>query len=76
MNNYLYKVVYQPNNRQTLITKEYTDIKEIQDDFKITKEQIKNFYMSIGAVSHESIRKIDKIIVPLKKPRKILITFD
>ena len=43
MNNYIYKVVYQPENRQVLLTKEYTDIKEIQDDFKITKEQIKNF---------------------------------
>jgi len=76
MDNYTYKVLYQPKERQVLLSKEYTDIKAIQEDFKITKEQIKNFYMSIGAVSHESIRRIDKIVVPLKKPKKIVITFD
>ena len=76
MNNYIYKVVYQHPKRQLMLTKDYMDVKEIQEDFKITKEQIKNFYMSVGAVSHESIRRIDKIVVPLKKPKKIVITFD
>ena len=76
MNNFLYKVVYIPNGSETLKIKEYNQIKEIQEDFKITKEQIKNFYLSVSAVSHENIRRIDRCIVPLKKPKKIVITFD
>jgi len=77
MDNYIYNVVYQLNNREGVLkSKEYSDIKEIQNDFKITKEQIKNFYMSISAVSHDTIRKIERSVVPIKKPKKIVITFD
>ena len=76
MNNFIYKVVYQPQGREALKTKEYNEIKDIQEDFKITKEQIKNFFLSVSAVKHESIRRIDRCVVPLKKPQKIVITFD
>lgn len=74
MDNYIFRVFYQKSN--SMSSKDYSEMKSIQKDFKITREQIKNFYMNVRAVNHDTIRRIEKINIPIKKPRKIIISFD
>jgi len=75
MDKYIYKVYYK-DKKNRFKDKAFLEIKEIQKAFDITKDQITNFYMSVGAVKHDTIYKIEKIPEPIKKPCNITITFD
>jgi len=75
MDKYYFKVYYK-DKRNRYRDKCFLDIDEIKKSFNITKDQIINFYMSVGAVKHESIIKIEKIPEPIKRPCKITISFD
>jgi len=75
MEGYVYKVNYINYSNQT-IEKEYLDIDEIKTDFNITRDQIINFYMCVSAVKHDSIVKIERKPIPLKKPCNIIIDFN
>ncbi len=69
-----YKVVYIENNKKK--EKLFNSIKEISKAFDIPKETIFNIYTKIHGVSHDNIISIERLSIPLKSDRKILINFD
>jgi|TARA_R110000787_G_scaffold271609_1_gene378866 hypothetical protein len=76
MDNYSYKVYYKTKKNNIEIFRFYSDIKSISKDFNITKEMVYNLYSKIGVVSHPTITKIERQAEPLRKPKKIVVSFD
>lgn len=68
---YQYKVYYDNNK-----TKTYANVKDIINEFKISKEMVINLYTKIGSVNHPVITSIERIPPPLHKKSKIIISFD
>jgi hypothetical protein len=76
MDNYSYKVYYKPKKNNIEMFRYYSNVKNIVKDFNITKEMVYNFYSKIGIVNHPTITRIERTAEPLKKPKKIIVSFD
>lgn len=70
---YQFLVSYKFNNN--LKEKMYSSIKQITIDFNINKELVKNIYMKVPKTQHNIIVSIDRLPVPIKKEKKIVIKF-
>ncbi len=71
---YNYKVVYIEGKVKK--EKLFNTIKDISKAFNIPKETIFNIYTNIQGVSNDSIISIERLSIPLKSEKKILINFD
>lgn len=69
---YQYKVIYGKDNK----VKTYSSIKDITQEFNISKEMIVNIYSSISNIKHPSISSIERIAPPLQQKKKIVVSFD
>lgn len=72
---YYFKVSYIEDNKLKK-EKYFENVKDISKAFNITKELVQNIYSNINGVSHPEILKIEKLAIPIKSEKKILINFD